>query len=324
MASSSYAIKTTGLTKEYGHLKAVNNLSIEINESEIFGLLGPNGAGKTTTVRLLTGMLKPTLGDGQVIGYDIRKDSDIIRENVGILTETSSLYERLSVRDNLNFFAKMYDIPKSEIKGRIEDIINLFELSDKIDEQAGALSKGMRQKVAIARAILHDPNLLFLDEPTSALAPESAKIVRDFIQTLSRQKHRTIFLNTHNLSEAEELCSRVGIIEKGILIALGSPNELRSILHDDIITVFRFKQWSNEIQDYFGSLNGNIINLDIQEKSLSIKLEKAEDQTPEIVKELVGKNLSIIEVKHVKPSLERIYLELVNGENKMKNMEETK
>ena len=309
-------IKTTNLTKDYSGLVAVDNLNLNVKESEIFGLLGPNGAGKTTSIRLLVGMLKPTQGTAEVLGYDIKTQSNTIRENVGILTETASHYDRLTVRDNLKFHGRLYLLPKTELEQRIESIADLFDLKDKLDTAAGTLSKGMKQKLAIARALIHDPELLFLDEPTSSLSPEAARTVRDLIVKLTKQQKRTVFINTHNLVEAERLCTRVGILEKGKLIAIGSPNELRSLLQGETVTTFRFKTWTKSIPDYFGSLQAKIIEKNQSEMFYTVKLNDIDDQTPKIIKDLVDQNVLILEVSHNRPSLEKVYLELVDGEIK--------
>ncbi len=321
---SEIVVETQGLTKKYDGFYAVNGLSLKINESEIFGLLGPNGAGKTTTVRLLTGMLEPSSGNASVLGLNSVTQSNKIRERVGILTETSSLYQRLSVRDNLDFFAKVHDIPKEERDLRIKNLVKQFDIADKENEAAGKLSKGMRQKVAIARAIIHSPEMLFLDEPTGSLSPEAAKMVRDLIVNLTKNENRTVFINTHNLSEAEKLCSRVGILEKGILIAIGKPSELRSLLHSDVVTVFRFKKWDKQISDYFSTSSIKIADEDKERLSVTLKLENIEESTPIIIKDLSRLNIDITEVRHNRPDLEQIYLELVNGDNHQDEMEESK
>ena len=255
MSSSGVAIKTSRLTKFYETLKAVNEIDLDIHEGEIFGLLGPNGAGTTTTIRILAGILKPTFGNASVIGLDVVKDSLLIREKVGLLTENPSIYERLSVRHNLSFIAEIYGIPKELIQNKIEEIIELFDIEDKIDDSAGTLSKGMKQKVAIARAMIHDPDVLFLDEPTAALAPESAKIVRDQILKLAKEKKRTIFIATHNLDEAERLCDRVAIINKGKIVALGAPKELSSNMTGEVLTEIKFASWSEVIETMFNTLS---------------------------------------------------------------------
>ena len=323
MSETMSVIKTTNLTKDYGGLVAVNNLNLNINESEIFGLLGPNGAGKTTSIRLLVGMLKPTQGTAEVLGYDIKTQSNSIRENVGILTETASHYDRLTVRDNLKFHGRLYLLSKTELEQRIESIVELFDLKDKIDSTVGTLSKGMKQKLAIARALIHDPELLFLDEPTSSLSPEAAKTVRDLIVTLTKQQKRTVFINTHNLAEAERLCTRVGILEKGKIIAIGSPNELRSLLQGETVTTFRFKTWTKNIPDYFSTIDAKIIEKNQSEMFFNVQLSDIDNQTPKIIKDLVNQDIPILEVCHTRPSLEKVYLELVDGEIKGNYKEES-
>ncbi|NPD88877.1 MAG: ABC transporter ATP-binding protein [Asgard group archaeon] len=320
------AVETSKLTKDYktkeAFLRAVDTLDLAIEESEIYSLLGPNGAGKTTSVRILAGLLRPTDGNAKVLGLDIIKDAQEIRSNVGLLTETPALYERLTVRRNLEFIADLYDVPKEEVKPRIEEIIDLFEISEKIDEPAGALSKGMKQKVAIARAMFHDPKIIFLDEPTASLAPESAKIVREQIQKLAKTEHRTFFICTHNLFEAEILSSRVGIINRGSLVAEGTPAELRDLHKDQRITVFRFTKWDNALKNFFEDLDLELIEIDQNQKSISAIIPQVEKQTPTIIENLVKQKYSMVEVRHEYPTLEKIYLELVETESIPREEEE--
>ncbi|MCG3217253.1 MAG: ABC transporter ATP-binding protein [Candidatus Heimdallarchaeota archaeon] len=313
------ALETTQLTKDYEtkdtFLRAVNDLTVAIEESEIYSLLGPNGSGKTTTVRMLAGILKPTLGSANVLGYDIVKESQQLRANVGLLTETPALYERLTVRQNLEFIAKLYDVPKEEIRHRVEEIVDLFDISEKIDLPSGSLSKGMKQKVAIARAIFHNPKVIFLDEPTSSLAPESAKIVRDQIIKLAKKEKRTFFICTHNLFEAERLSTRVGIINHGMLIAQGSPAVLREMKKDEAVTILRFVNWKPGIESFLKKLNVEIVDINPDQKTISVSISDIETQTPEIIKNLVNQKYQMIEVRHEYPTLERIYLELVETES---------
>ena len=313
------AVETKQLTKDYEtkdtFLRAVNNLDLSIEESEIYSLLGPNGAGKTTTVRMLAGILRPTLGGASVHGFDILKDSQKLRANVGLLTETPALYERLTVRQNLEFIAKLYDVPKQDIKNRVEEIVDLFDIVEKIDLPAGSLSKGMKQKLAIARAIIHNPPVIFLDEPTASLAPESAKIVRDQIIKLSKKEQRTFFICTHNLFEAERLSTRVGIINHGSLIAQGSPEVLRELKKDETVTILRFVKWTPEIESQVKNFNVEIIESNPDLKSISLAIHDIENETPKIIDSLVKGNHQIIEAKHEFPTLERIYLELVETES---------
>jgi len=320
------AVETKQLTKDFETkdtlLRAVNNLDLSIEESEVYSLLGPNGAGKTTTVRMLTGILYPTLGSARVLGLDIIKDAQEVRGKVGLLTETPALYERLTVRQNLEFIAKLYDVTKEDIRHRIEEIVDLFDISEKIDLSAGSLSKGMKQKVAIARAIIHNPPVIFLDEPTASLAPESAKIVRNQIHELSKKEKRTFFICTHNLFEAERLSSRVGIINHGILIAQGSPEVLRELKKDETVTIFRFVKWNPEIESFIKKQNIEIIDTNPNLNSISVAISDIEKQTPPIIESLINQKHNIIEVRHEYPTLEKIYLELVETESIPRDAEE--
>ena len=223
-------IRTEGLCKYFSssgkegkEVRAVDGLSLEVKQGEVFGFLGPNGAGKTTTVRMLTCLIGPSAGRAWVNDLEVGKADLAIQSQVGILTESPGLYDRLSARYNLEFFADMYGV--KDVKGQVEKYLRLLDLWDRRDSEAGTFSKGMKQKLAIARALLHEPPVVFLDEPTSALDPEAAKTVRDFIETL-RGQGRTIFLCTHNLDEAERLCERIGVFRQR-LIAVDTPDALR-------------------------------------------------------------------------------------------------
>jgi len=216
-------IEVQHLTKRYGPVTAVDDVSFRVEKGEILGFLGPNGAGKTTTVRLLTCLIAPTSGRAWVNNLEVGRADQQIRAQVGILTESPGLYERLSARRNLEFFAELYGV--KDASGQAEKYLRLLGLWDRRESEANTLSKGMKQKLAIARALLHEPPVLFLDEPTSALDPEAAKTVRDFIETL-RGQGRTIFLCTHNLDEAERLCDRIAVFRQR-LIAVDTPEALR-------------------------------------------------------------------------------------------------
>ena len=220
-------IEARGLTKDFrgnAHVvRAVEDLTLDVNEGEVFGFLGPNGAGKTTTVRMLAGLIAPTRGTATINGLGLGENGAQIRAQVGILTETPGLYERLSVWANLEIFARLYHV--AEVDEQVEKYLRLMELWHKRDAAAGTLSKGMKQKLAIARALLHEPAVLFLDEPTGGLDPEGARTVREFVSTL-RGEGRTIFLCTHNLDEAERLCDRIGVLRRR-LIAVDTPEALR-------------------------------------------------------------------------------------------------
>ncbi|MGW8319706.1 MAG: ATP-binding cassette domain-containing protein [Candidatus Promineifilaceae bacterium] len=219
-------ISAQNLSRRFGETVAVNDLSLEVYSGEIFGFLGHNGAGKTTTIRLLNGVLTADSGTVCVLGFSPQDQGPALRRHTGVLTETSSLEERLTARENLTIYADLYGVPKEKVNERVEEMLALFSLSDRADEKAGGYSKGMKQRLALARALLHDPEVIFLDEPTSGLDPVAAHRVHELILHLSRQESRTVFLCTHNLAEAQRLCHRVGVMENGHLVALGTPAEL--------------------------------------------------------------------------------------------------
>ncbi len=222
----SIAIQSVDLVRKFGDLVAVDHLSLEVERGEIFGVLGHNGAGKTTTVRLLNGVLGPTEGSAQVLGLDPVSEGVELRKRTGVLTETPSIEERLTARDNLSLYAALYDVPQAEVAGRVDDLLETFHLADRADEKAGGFSKGMKNRLALARSLVHHPEVLFLDEPTAGLDPVLARSVHELIIQLSQHEGHTVFLCTHNLNEAQRLCHRVAVLGRGRLLALGSPQEL--------------------------------------------------------------------------------------------------
>jgi ABC-2 type transport system ATP-binding protein len=219
-------IVTHELTRHFRDVVAVDGLSLEVHSGEIFGFLGHNGAGKTTTVRLLNGVLFPTRGTARVLGLEPQKDGPALRQRTGVLTETPSLDERLTGRENLQIYADLYSVPHALVSNRVAGLLDTFDLSGRADEKVGDYSRGMKQRLALARALLHESELLFLDEPTAGLDPVASRHVQDLITRLSREEKRTVFLCTHNLAEAQKLCDRVAVLEQGRLVALGTPTEL--------------------------------------------------------------------------------------------------
>ncbi len=222
-------ISTDRLSKYYGksgEIKAVDELNLEVYEGETFGLLGPNGAGKTTTVRLLNCIIKPTSGTAAVNGYDILKQGTDVKRHTGLLAESPGLYEKLSADEFLEFMGALYDVPGDVLPERIDELLRLFSLYDRRDYLLEGYSRGMKQKVLIAAALIHDPPILFLDEPTSMLDPRAALMVKDLIKKLANGAGKTIFICSHILPVVEELCDRIGIINQGRLIALGTIDEI--------------------------------------------------------------------------------------------------
>lgn len=223
-------ISAEQLTRRFGATLAVDALSLDIAEGEVFGFLGHNGAGKTTTVRLLNGVLTPTSGEARVFGLDPGKDGAKIRARTGVLTETPALDDRLTARATLTYFADMFGVPKAKVAARVSELLDLFELGQRADDKVGGFSKGMRQRLALARTLLHEPQIVFLDEPTSGLDPAATREVHLLIQRM-RAGGRTVFLATHNLAEAERLCDRVAVLAHGRALAIGTISDLAARLN---------------------------------------------------------------------------------------------
>lgn len=282
---------------------AVESLSLSVKEGEVFGFLGPNGAGKTTTVRMLTGLIAPTRGRASVNGLELGKENQAIRKCVGILTENPGMYERLSAEKNLSIFASLYDV--EDVPRQVRKFLQMLGLWGRRQDLVGSFSKGMRQKLAIARALLHDPKVLFMDEPTSALDPEAAKMVRDFIESL-KARGRTIFICTHNLDEADRLCDRIGIIKQR-LIAVDTPAALRQRLYGRKV-VFHLRELNPKWVKVVSALPFVKEVQAISEKVV-VSLENPDRDNPEIVRCLVKAGADIQFVGELRHSLEEIYLE---------------
>jgi len=310
------SIEAEGLTKVFGTLTAVDHLTFKVEEGEIFGLLGPNGAGKTTTLRMLGSLIAPTEGSARVAGHDIVKDSLRVRETVGILTENPSLYDRLTAQENMDFFAEAYGLADPvERSGRIRELLEFFDLWDRRGDKAGTFSKGMKQKLAIARALVHGPEVLFLDEPTSGLDPRSSKDIRDLMEELSRMERRTILLSTHRLEDAERLCDRVMIIREGASVIIGTPEELQRKIAGTPVLEIRLRGAPGRVADAVRALGGVVeVAVDAPASRLMVTLEDPEASTPEVVRAVVRGEGEILSVGVVEPSLEEAYLRLVGGE----------
>src|SRR5215472_9468442 len=277
------AIETQHLTRTFGHLVAVDDLTLAIPEGTVFGFLGPNGAGKTTTVRMLTALIAPTRGNAVVAGHRLGEDNDAIRQTVGILTETPGLYDRLSAWQNLLFFAELYDLPANRAASQVERYLRLLDLWERRGDKVGGFSKGMRQKLAIARALLHEPRVIFLDEPTAGLDPEASRVVRDFIKDL-RAEGRTIFLTTHNLPEADELCDSIGVF-RSRLLRLDTPANLRTGMfgsRTQVHVVGEAVHWIETVRAL-----PFVQDATASESILAVSLAHPDDQNPELVRALV-------------------------------------
>ncbi len=302
-----HLIETNNLTKQFESLTAVDGITLKIAEGEILALLGPNGAGKTTTVRMLSSILKPTNGSAHVAGYDVVRDARRVRHMVGHLTEFPGLYLRMQPIEYLDFFGALQGMTREDRRKRAEELLDQFGLSDARGRRLGQFSKGMRQKVALIRAMLHDPRVLFLDEPTSAMDPHSAKQVRDAIATL-RGSGRTIVLCTHNLYEAEALADRIAILRRGKLIALGTSAGLKHELLGPPV-------WQVQLARPFGtawpSMNGHLQVVASDATSLKYHTNTPEIANPILLQKLGETGASILSVSQIPQSLEDVYLKLV-------------
>jgi ABC-2 type transport system ATP-binding protein len=302
-------IQARGLTRNFGNLVAVDRLDLDVSKGEVFGFLGPNGAGKTTTIRMLAALIAPTSGEATVSGERLGTANQSIRRRVGVLTEMPGLYRRLSAWDNLMFFARLYETPNPA--GQAEKYLRLFDLWDRRRDLAGGYSKGMRQKLAIARALLHEPAILFLDEPTAGLDPEAAKVVRDLIEAL-KSGDRTIFLCTHNLDEADRLCDRVALF-KTRMIRVGEPEQLREAMYGRRTVV----HLAGEGRDMEAVVRGLpfVHGVEVVDGRLVVSLDDPEKENPALVRRLVEAGAEVRFVNELRVSLEDLYLDLMEGDH---------
>jgi ABC-2 type transport system ATP-binding protein len=307
-AESAVALRAVGLGRRFGDRWAVRGIDLEVHRGEVLGLLGPNGAGKTTTVRLLTALIEPTEGTAAIDGFDVRTQPDDVRARVGILTETPGLYDKLSARTNLDFFGRLYGLDAATRAERIEHHLRLFGLWERRDEVTGTFSKGMKQKLAIARALLHDPSVVFLDEPTAALDPEAAFIVRESIETL-RKAGRTIVLATHNLDEADRLCDRIAFVRAG-LVRVDSPAALRGALGTRGLAIRLASGPSLDALSALRKLDG-IDVVEAVDGVLRVGATDPESIAPAVVRSLVAAGGDIVEVRIDRTSLEQIYFDVM-------------
>jgi ABC-2 type transport system ATP-binding protein len=301
-------IETDSLTKKFGGLTAVDGLTLRVDDGEVFGFLGPNGAGKTTTVRMLCCLISKTSGTARVGDYDIGDDDDApkIRKTIGFVPDNVGLYESLTAYENLDYYGKLYKRTETQRKEKIEYFLKLLGLWGKKDAMAGTFSKGMKQKLAIARALIHDPQILFMDEPTANLDPESAKTVREFILELKKEK-RTIFLNTHNLDEAERICDRIGILNTR-LMSVGTPEELEGSVGGRK-TVIELRDVSEAILDALNRIP--VRKMTREGRRLTVEVWNPEMENPAIVHAIDAAGGDVVSVSVVSSTLEDAYLKLV-------------
>ena len=296
------------LTKKFGEITAVEGLTFQVEEGEIFGFLGPNGAGKTTTVRMLCCLISKTSGEATIDNYDISKsvDSLQIRRMIGLVPDNVGLYEDLTAFENLDFYGKLYEVPEGRRRENIERFLKMLDMWGRKDTRTGTFSKGMKQKLALARALVHEPKILFMDEPTANLDPESSKTVRDFILEIKKQG-RAIFLNTHNLDEAQRVCDRIGII-KTKLLTIGTPEQLRESLSKPK-TEIRLAQVRDGMHTALSKLIPN--KIEVSNNKLLIDVTDPDKENPAIIAAITSTGGQVREVTQIVPSLEDVYLQIV-------------
>jgi len=308
--SNGFAIRSSGLTRDFGALRAVDSLSIEVPAGIVFGFLGPNGSGKTTTIRLLLGLLEPNAGRAEVLGHDVAREAGAIREKSGALLEHPGLYERMSAEDNLDFYGRVWRMPGASRRARIQELMTHLGLWDRRRELVGKWSRGMKQKLAVARTLLHRPALVFLDEPTAGLDPVAAAALRDDLSRLAAAEGATVFLTTHNLGEAERLCAQVAVIRQGRLLAVGHPDELRARsseraqitgrnLGDGVVAALRVRP--------------EVTAVEVGNGRLLIDLAKDADMAA-IISVIVSAGGLVEEARRDKASLEDVFLTLMEEE----------
>ncbi|HEY0789583.1 MAG TPA: ABC transporter ATP-binding protein [Chthoniobacterales bacterium] len=303
-----FAIQTSGLTRSFGNRLAVDRLDLEIPQGSIFGFLGPNGAGKTTTIRLLAGLIAPTSGEVAVLGRSVTGQADFVRRSVGLLTETPGLYDRLTPTENLRYFGQLHGLPGRCAALRVEALLRDFGLWEHRGRRCATLSKGLRQKVAIARALLHDPEVLFFDEPTSGLDPEAARTVRELVKSL-RARQKTVFLTTHNLGEAEELCDQLGVFNRRLL-AVGALDELRRKQPGCTVRITLAQAaatWAD-----VPVLAGFRLTQGVSDgETLVVNVTDPVRDNPVLLRQMVQAGAPVVSVEVLQPSLEELYLRLV-------------
>jgi ABC-2 type transport system ATP-binding protein len=300
-------IETHDLTKKFGAFTAVEGVSLRVEAGEVLALLGPNGAGKTTTIRMLASILRPTRGWARIRDYDVVADPVSARHAVGLLTEHHGLYTRMKAVEYLTFFGSIYDLSEDSLQVRIRELLDSFGLGDSIDMRLGQFSKGMRQKLALVRALLHDPSVLLLDEPTSAMDPESAHLVRESIMSLRTNKRATIVC-THNLHEAESIADRIAIIRRGEIVAQGTPVELKRTLLGAPIMELRLGAALDGALKLFPD---GITLLERGEDWVRFQVSNPRDVNPRLLQGMAEAKIPVVTLSEVERSLEEVYLQVV-------------
>jgi ABC-2 type transport system ATP-binding protein len=304
-----FLIECEGLGKCFGRLQAVDGVSFRVEAGEVLALLGPNGAGKTTTLRMLASLLTPSSGQARVNGFDTVAQPDQVRCSLGLLTEHHGLYTRMRADEYLAFFGRAYGLPEAQIASRADELLHRLDIADSRKRRLGEFSKGMRQKLALARALLHDPSVLLLDEPTSAMDPASARLVRDAILTL-RGGERAIVVSTHNLAEAEMLADRIAIIRQGRLIEQGTPADLKQRVLGSAVMELRLTE---AVDGHTRTLPQEVHVLEVGDRWLRYSTDNPERDNPLLLRSLAEAGASVLSLAERPRSLEEVYLKVMGN-----------
>lgn len=302
-------IEISSLSKKFGKITALNELSLNIKKGELLGIIGPNGAGKTTAIRIISCILHPDQGQVRVGGYDVMKNPLQIKGMIGYLPEEPNLYERFKAYDLLKYFGELYGVPKDRLDSRIEELLELVGMSDRAQHRINTFSKGLRQRIGIARALVHDPEIIIFDEPTMGLDPATAISIREFIGGLKGEK--TIILCTHYMDEADSLCDRVAILNQGQILDMGSPGELKSKIHGDLILKIKLKDSTQFFDNEFKFIESfsSVENVVLNGNDLDISLNSRKDISD--IVEHIGSNLMAVNTKE--PTLEDVFIQTVSN-----------
>ena len=300
------AIGTVDLTKNFGELVAVDRVSLEVGRGEVFGFLGPNGAGKTTTIRMLVTLLKPTSGTGEVWGHDILKERDEVRRSIGIVFQDPSLDDLLTGRENMDFHGMIYGIPKAQRQERIEELLEMVQLSERADDLVQTYSGGMKRRLEIARGLMHHPKVLFLDEPTLGLDPQTRRVVWSYIQRINEQEDVTIFLTTHYMEEADFLCDRTAIIDHGKIVVSDTPKNLKELVGGEVISL-RVSDTDPKVLERFRE-EEFVRDAKLVERSLILTVNDGDKAAPRLIEVAKRIGVSVEECSIHKPNLEDVFL----------------
>ncbi|MEM2905342.1 MAG: ATP-binding cassette domain-containing protein [Candidatus Bathyarchaeia archaeon] len=309
------SIQVQGLTKRFGELTAVDHVSFDVKKGEIFGLLGPNGAGKTTLIRMLSTLTRPTEGTAKIGGYDIVEDDDKVRSLIGLVSEKIIMYDRLTAKENLWFFGRLYNVPEELLKKRIDELLELVQLTRWKDSQVGTFSTGMRQRMNVIRALLNMPQVLFLDEPTLGLDPQSSVEIREFVRRINEENETTIILTTHMMVEADMLCDRIGIIDRGKVMALDTSANLKKLVSGAETTVLELEIPNLPSNMILLIQSLGCVTTVSQDDSTHLRVHAVGDEAFDSIIDTIRANKGkITSVRSLEPSLEDVFLHITGHE----------